>query len=110
MVQTRQTIDISGLDKADILRVLYNNSRPMGLGFLQATEGDLTEQEAQEYINRDVLADNDFGQYGDDELYFDYVRGRPLKINLTGDEFDPWGYDRDNGGDGTAARLIDTLR
>lgn len=30
-------------------------------------------------------------------LYFDYVNGRPLKVDLSGDEFDPYLYDRDNG-------------
>jgi hypothetical protein len=30
-------IDISKLDKAAVLAALYNNSKPQGLGFLQAT-------------------------------------------------------------------------
>jgi hypothetical protein len=32
-----------------------------------------------------------------------------MKVHIGGDEFDPWGYDRDNG-DGAAQRVIDTLR
>jgi hypothetical protein len=30
-------------------------------------------------------------------LSFDYYFGRPLKVDLSGDEFDPWLYDRDAG-------------
>jgi hypothetical protein len=117
-MNTRTTINIAGLDKAEILAVLFNNSQPLGMGFLQAlVQGnhDMTVEEARSLINREQLADNDFGfntrQGSDGKQYgFDYVRGRPMKINLEGDEFDPWGYDRDNGGDGTAKRLIDSLR
>jgi hypothetical protein len=43
-------------------------------------------------------------------LGFDYVFGRPVKTNLEDNEFSPWGFDRDNGGDGTAQRVIDRLR
>lgn len=113
----RTTIDISGLNKAEILAALFNNSQPIGMGFLQAAmqgNHDMTTAEAQQLIDGDAVADNDFGQYGrskDNKTYFfDYVRGRPLKINLEGDEFYPAGYDRDNGGDGTAERIINSLR
>ena len=39
-----EKIDISGLDKADVLAALYNNSRPLGLGFLHATPEDMTHE------------------------------------------------------------------
>lgn len=42
-------------------------------------------------------------------LYFDYLYGRVMKVNITHDEFDPWLYDRDNG-NGAAQRAIDNLR
>ena len=32
-----------------------------------------------------------------------------MKVNLSGDTLDPWGYDRDNG-QGTAEDAIDELR
>ena len=42
--------------------------------------------------------------------YFDYLKGRVMKLDLTSDdEFDPWGYDRDNGR-GAAQNVIDALR
>ena len=114
----RQTINIAGLDKAEILSVLFNNSQPFGMGILRArAQGnhDMTVEEANALINHEQRADNDFGfstRQGPDgkQYYFDYIRGRPMKVNLEGDEFDPLAYDCYNGGDGTAERLINTLR
>lgn len=99
-------IDISGLDKAAVLATLFNASAPAGMGFLQAANGPtvMSIEDAQKVING--FTSPEFA----DNLYFDYLFGRPLKINLSGDSFDPWGFDRDNGGNGTAARLIDELR
>ncbi len=41
--------------------------------------------------------------------YFDYLAGRVMKIDLSGDELDPRLYDRDLG-QGAAERTIDALR
>lgn len=90
------TINISGINKADILRVLYNNSRPIGMGFLHAKPEDMTIEEAEKTI----------GEYGHN---FDYLQGRVLKIDLSGDELDPWLYDRDIG-KGAAEKAIEELR
>ena len=35
-------LDIKGIDKAELLAGLYNRSKPLGLGFLQASAGDVT--------------------------------------------------------------------
>lgn len=40
---------------------------------------------------------------------FDYLNGRVLKVDLSGDRFDPWGYDRDNG-QGSAQAAVDEVR
>lgn len=77
-------MDIKGISKAKILAALYNASRPQGMGFLQARNGDMSEAEAQKLL--------DAGH-----TYFDYLHGRVMKIDLSGDELDTWGYDRDNG-------------
>ena len=45
----------------------------------------------------------------DQGAYFDYVQGRVMKVDLSGDSFNPWLYDRDNG-EGAAKRIVDTLR
>ena len=99
-----QMVDISGLDKAAVLATLFNASAPGGMGFIQARFGPsiMTVEDAQQVINA--------GGTNRGKLSFDYLFGRPLKFDLIGDEFDPWGFDRDNGGTGTASRLIEDLR
>lgn len=90
-------IDIKDLDRAAVLATLYNASAPRGLGFMQFDDNPFTVETAREELAR--------------RTYFDYLRGRPLKVDLSSEgEFDPRGFDRDNGGDGTAALLIDQLR
>ena len=89
-------VDITELDKAEVLLALYNNSRCLGSGFLQAVN-NYTLQDAR----RDIDESPDH--------YFDYVRRRILKVDLSGDTFDSWLYDRDNG-EGAAARAIEKLR
>jgi hypothetical protein len=103
-------LDITGLDKAKVLAAFFNSSAPTGLGFLQA-EGAPTEmslEQAQSFIEAGTSPDP--GSHGNDDLYFDYLLGRPLKLDLSGDAIDPWGYDRDNGGTGTAKAIIKLLR
>lgn len=96
-------VDISGLDKAEVLVKLYNAARPMGMGFLQARPGDLSIEDARKLIGaEDPRDDMGFSRQG---LYFDYLMGRPLKIDLSGDRLKTWGYDRDHG-QGAAARAL----
>ncbi len=92
-------VEIKGLSKAEVLAALFNASAPQGLGFLQSGYGPnvMTIEDAEEIIES--------GQ-----TYFDYLAGRPLKTDLSEDSFDPWGFDRDNGGDGAAQKVIDRLR
>ena len=88
-------IDIKGLDKADVLAVLYNASKPLGMGFMQYDPQLMTREEAQELI-------------GAGQTYFDYLNGRVMKIDISGDELDPWGYDRDNG-QGAVEKAVSAL-
>ena len=87
-------IDISTYNKADVLRVLFNNARPQGLGFLHYKPEPMTLQTAEELLSK--------------HTYFDYVQGRVMKVNLKGTELDPLLYDRDNG-HGAAEAAIKTL-
>jgi hypothetical protein len=105
-----EDIDITGLGKAAVLAALFNASAPGGLGFLQAAYGptDLTIEQAQECI--DAVRSSDPVSRETPDLYFDYLHGRPLKLELDGDYINPWGYDRDNGGEGSAKKIIDELR
>lgn len=92
-------IDITGLNKADVLAALYNASHPQGLGWLHKTNEDMTTEQAQVLLDKQRPGD-----------HFDYVQGRVIKVNLTSDtEFDPYLYDRDNG-QGAAQHAIDRLR
>lgn len=70
-----------GMAKYQILMALYDASRVQGMGFLRAVDGPLSEEEAVE-----LAAKSD---------WFDYLKGRVMKISLT--DLDPFPYDRDNG-------------
>lgn len=85
-------INLKDKDKAEVLAKLYNASGPQGMGFLQGEKADMTTEEARELL--------DSGQ-----TYFDYLKGRIMKVDLGGDELDPWLYDRDLG-QGAAAAAI----
>lgn len=43
------------------------------------------------------------------KTYFDYYKGRVMKVDLSEDTFDPYLYNRDNG-EGLAEKLIEELR
>lgn len=85
-------IDISNRNKAEVLAMLYNKAKPQVLGFLHFTPEHMTTMEAQEILNT--------GQTD-----FDYLKGRVMKVDLSGDSFSPRLYDRDNG-EGSALRAI----
>lgn len=74
-----------GLDRYEVLCALYNKSKPLGLGMLFFTPGQLSLVEAHEHL--------------DGYDYADYVKGRVIKTKLPQDaeSFDPRLYDRDNG-------------
>jgi hypothetical protein len=88
-------IDISKLDKANVLCALYTHSHPQGRGWLQSTPEPMTKEQAEALLKQGT--------------YFDYVKGRVLKVDLSGTSFDPYLYDRDNG-QGAAQRAIDAIR
>lgn len=89
------TVDISNLNKAEILASLFNASRPLGMGFMQNHCEAMSVEEAEELLKKATS--------------FDYVRGRVMKINLSGNELRTGLYNRDNGQD-AAERVIAKLR
>jgi hypothetical protein len=89
-------LDISGLDKAELLAGLYNRSKPLGLGFLEATQEDMTVDEARRIIQQQGPR-------------FDYLNGRVMKIDLGGDTLNPRGFDRDNGA-GATQSVVQAIR
>lgn len=80
-------MDITGLNKAEVLAALYNNAKAQGFGIFIAEKRDMTIQEAEEILS--VTEDK----------FFDYLKGRVMKINLAKDEVDTRLYNRDNGVD-----------
>jgi len=88
-------MNISKLSKAKVLAALYNGSKVQGMGIFQAKPGAMSEAEAQKLL--------DSGQ-----TYFDYLHGKVMKIDLSGDELETWLYNRDNG-QGSAERIIESL-
>jgi hypothetical protein len=91
----KEMVDIKGLDKAEVLVALWKKSYEVGLSYNPSGK-PLTVREARRIIK---------GKY----YSFDYCKGRVIKCNISGDEFDPWRYDRENGS-GAAKRAIDELR
>lgn len=96
-----EEIDITGLNKAQLLAGLFNRARSQGWGFAVATDETMTVAQASAIIKRDR-------KYNED-LHYDYVAGRSLKIYLGGNTFDPSNYDRDNG-QGAAQSVIEAVR
>jgi len=88
-------ISMVGVDKAAVLAGLYNASKPLGMGFMHYDSTPMTCEEAAEILSQ--------------QTDFDYLKGRVMKVDLSGHEFDPWGYDRDNG-EGAAQAIVDGIR
>ena len=89
------TISIAGLDKAAVLQALHQDSKAQGMGFLHFDKNGLTIDQCRECLEQDC--------------YVDYLQGRVIKTDFTGDSLDQWGYDRDNG-EGCMAKVVDRLR
>lgn len=102
-----EEVDIKGVDKAELLAALYNNAEPMGMGFLQARSGDMSVEDAQVVISNGT--DDYPGDWKNTNLYFDYVYGRPLKVDLSGDVVRSDLYDRD-WGVGECERIVEELK
>ena len=84
-------INLAKKDKAEVLAALYNASRPLGLGFRHFDPTPMSTEEARELLSQGT--------------YFDYVKGRVMKVDLSGDELETWLYDRDNG-EGAAEKAL----
>ena len=90
------TVSIKGLNKADVLAVLYNRAQPQGMGFMHYDPTPMTREIAEAILKNTTD--------------FDYLKGRVMKVNLSSDvEINVRGYDWDNG-EGSAAEAIGYLR
>ena len=100
VMNEKRTVNIKDLGRADVLRALYANARPQGLGLLHYTPGGMSQEEAMDLLK----------EYN----YFDYVHGRVMKVDLREgtEELRVALYDRDNGQGAALAALqpLITLR
>lgn len=88
-------IDISGIDKGAVLAALYNASRPQGMGFVHYDPTPMTPEQGAELLKQGS--------------YFDYLKGRVMKVDLSRNNLEERLYDRDNGM-GAAALALEALR
>lgn len=102
-------VDTTGLERAQVLCALVNGTKAQGSGHLNPNaRRAMTYDDAKRVLHdRTRVA----GWLEEVRYYFDYVGGRPIKVDLSDEDgFDPDLYDRDAGGSGAAQRLIDRLR
>jgi hypothetical protein len=90
-------MNIKHLNKAKVLAALYNNSKALGMGRLQFDPEEMTESEAQKLLDQNEYK------------YFDYLKGRVMKIDLSKDDLDTRLYNRDLG-EGAAEKVIATIQ
>lgn len=95
-------INIAGIDKSALLQALHAKSKALGMSRMH-DKGNLTLQQCQEILSRCPVID------GKVFMYFDYLAGRVMKVNISEETLDPYLYDRDNG-PGAAQRVVDSLR
>ena len=73
-------VNIRGLDKVNLLRALWENQKPAAFFTMTGRLPPLFDpNEATKAV----------------KSYIDYFCGRAIKSDLSGDEVDPYGYDRD---------------
>lgn len=89
-------MDISKLDKAAVLAALYNHALPQRTRFLHFDPKPMTVEEAQKILET--------GQ-----TYFDYVKGRVMKVDLSREFLDTRLYDRDNGPGAAENAILEEL-
>jgi hypothetical protein len=93
-------IDITGIPKWRVVQALHKFSLGgRGMGILHEINRDLTEAEAQEILRLGDDASRMFPEVrvGQPKLYLDYICGRPIKTDISGDTIDGAAFDRENG-------------
>ena len=106
------TINVAGIDRAELLAALHNGTKVLGMGRFQALGRDITVSEAREALNNEGTPDYPMRRFKPGEFDFDYFYGKPLKVRVVGDLLYGAGrYDRDApGGEGSCQKIIDSLR
>lgn len=85
-------ISIKGMDKVMVVQRAYARAKAQGMGVLHYRPGPLSRAEAEQVLK---LGGG----------YIDYLNGRVMKIDVSGDEVKEYLYDRDNGAGALALAL-----
>ena len=103
-------ITITTLDKPALLAAVYNRSHSVNASIM--AEG----YDVNHVMTRDEAMDIMTGLQKDRQgksphmiHYFDYYRGRYMKVNLTGDMVDPYMFDKEYGF-GALQHIVDQVR
>jgi hypothetical protein len=102
-------IDITGVDRVELLRCLHNKTQALGMGVLHDIGRDMTYAEAKtiwEYMSgtKDGAGD------ADAEVFFDYIYGRPIKVRIFKDILESEDlYDRDTYS-GACQDIVDEIK
>lgn len=64
------SIEVTGVDLVELVKAVYDNSRPQGLGLMHYQPGGLTDEQAKSLIGYD----------GKIPVSLDYVSGRACKF------------------------------
>lgn len=65
--------DFTGYDPIEVFRLIYENSKPLGLGIFHFDPTPLSYEEAVKI----------YDEHKPSFLYFDYVKGRCLKVDFS---------------------------
>jgi len=87
-------IDVRGIPPELLLKHLYNKTHPQGMGFLHYDPTPMTTEVAKRILDeaKALPSVQDCGG----KVYFDYFKGRVMKVAIGGRNIDPSMYDRDN--------------
>ena len=102
-----EVLDISGINKSDLLCALFKaavEAAPFSLELALLPAPEISPDYARELIDR-AQSDHEGRR-----IEFDHIDTLFMKIDITGDTFDPYAYDQNNGGPGTAERVVAHLR
>lgn len=91
-------VNIAGIDRVLLVQKLYENARPLGMGYLHPLcSTDISYEKAKDLVGK----------------YIDYYNGRVMKIRVPaegdGDEINTRLYNRDNGEE-RAEEVVEEIR
>lgn len=90
-------MNVLGHTREEVFMVLYNRAMPLGNGFLHYVPKQIDLAEAKEFLK--TYPGN----------YFDYVKGRVMKVDLSRPEVNTVLYNHDNGKNAAEDAWMDYL-